>query len=179
MYLIGSVCLLLTVAGVILWAAVGIEDLNAQSDNAQQGVVKIVNQPITHLARSGPVSLFAPGWFHDGAVKPDFDNVDIRATQELSYEGHVTSDLNPTEMFVGSELEFNMMTKYFYTDRSLPKKRLSNAEMIEINSLYRVIGRDEQAVRMRWLAIAAMAVAACAIGSAMFLLNVRARSQAV
>jgi hypothetical protein len=46
-------------------------------------------------------------------------------------------------MFLGKELEFNAMTKYFYVDRSLPKKRLSEAEMIEINSLYRIIGEDE------------------------------------
>ena len=32
------------------------------------------------------------------------------------------------------------MTKYFYTDRSVPKKRLTEAEMLEINKLYRVIG---------------------------------------
>jgi len=46
-----------------------------------------------------------------------------RDTQELMYTGHVSSDLNPSEMFIGSELEFNSMTKYFYTDRTLPKKR--------------------------------------------------------
>jgi hypothetical protein len=36
------------------------------------------------------------------------------------------------------------MTKYFYTDRSLPKKRLGAAEMTEINRLYRIIGAREQ-----------------------------------
>jgi hypothetical protein len=37
-------------------------------------------------------------------------------------------------------LEFNAQTKYFYTDRSLPKKKLTEAEMEEINQLYRIIG---------------------------------------
>ena len=46
-------------------------------------------------------------------------------------------------VFLGKELEFNSKTKYFYTDRSLPKKKLSEAEMLEINRLYRVIARDE------------------------------------
>jgi hypothetical protein len=36
------------------------------------------------------------------------------------------------------------MTKYFYTDRSVPKKRLTEAEMLEINRLYRIIGHDEE-----------------------------------
>jgi hypothetical protein len=33
------------------------------------------------------------------------------------------------------------MTKYFYLDRTLPKKKLTEAEMLEINKLYRVIGQ--------------------------------------
>ena len=53
-------------------------------------------------------------------------------------------------MFVASELEFNSMTKYFYVDRTAPKKRLSDAEMLEINRLYRIIGRDEQSLAARW-----------------------------
>ena len=47
-------------------------------------------------------------------------------------------------MWDGRELEFNAMTKYFYVDRTLPKKRLTEAEMLEINRLYRVIGSTEQ-----------------------------------
>lgn len=132
-------------------------------------MVEIVNQPITHLHRSGSFTVFSPGWFHPGATKPDFDNVDIRATQELPYEGHVTSDLNPTEMFNGSDLEFNAMTKYFYTDRTLPKKRLSGPEMVEINGLYRVIGHDEQAVLMRWLVIIGLVVVGVCLASALLL----------
>jgi hypothetical protein len=36
------------------------------------------------------------------------------------------------------------MTKFFYTDRSLPKRKLTEAEMLQINDLYRVIGRCNQ-----------------------------------
>lgn len=166
---IGLVGLLLAGAGVLLWALPGIASLNAEAARTGQKIVEIVNQPITHLPRSGSVSVFAPGWFHAGATKPDFNNVDIRATQELTYEGYVTSDLNPSEMFIGRELEFNAMTKYFYTDRTLPKKRLSNGEMVEINGLYRVIGHDEQAVLMRWLAITGLAVLGFGLGCALLL----------
>jgi hypothetical protein len=47
-------------------------------------------------------------------------------------------------MFRGRDLEFNPMTKYFYRDLSLPKKRLTEEEMLEVNRLYRIIARGEQ-----------------------------------
>lgn len=126
--------------------------LDAAAAQAKQRVIEIVNQPIAHLPRTEEAAVFSPGWFHPGAVRPDFSKVDIRATQELTYAGdrYVTSDLNPTEMFVGNDLEFNAMTKYFYVDRTLPKARLSEGEMIEINNLYRIIGRDEEAETGLW-----------------------------
>lgn len=111
-------------------------------------VEEIVNQSVAALPRPADarVATFRPGWFHAGASKPDFNHGDVRTTQAFPYEKHeyVTSDLNPGVMFRGSELEFNSMTKYFYKDLSLPKKRLSEAEMLEINRLYRIIGRAEQ-----------------------------------
>ena len=125
--------------------------VRADENAAIEKVVKIVNQPVTHLKRDytpGMVSEYSPGWFHKGAETPDFNTVDVRLTQEFPYAAHpyVSSDLNPTEMFIGAELEFNAMTKYFYTDRRLPKKKLTQAEMIEINRLYRIIGADEKKI---------------------------------
>jgi hypothetical protein len=35
------------------------------------------------------------------------------------------------------------MTKFFYVDRSVPKKKLTEDEMLEINRLYRIIGQCE------------------------------------
>ncbi|HEY2051771.1 MAG TPA: hypothetical protein VGH03_20710 [Caulobacteraceae bacterium] len=121
--------------------------LDADAAQAKQRIIEIVNQPITHLARTDEAGEFSPGWFHPGATKPDFSKVDIRQTQTFPYKGYryVTSNLNPSEMFIASELEFNPMTKYFYTDRTLPKRELSEDEMLEVNRLYRIIGRDEQA----------------------------------
>ncbi len=170
--LFGLTSLLLAVVGAIFWTLLNIKTLNAETSRAEQGVIETVNQPIAHLPRSGPVGLFSPGWFHPGAIKPDFNSVDIRATQEFPYDGfnHVTSDMNPTEMFVGSELEFNSMTKYFYTDLTLPKRRLSDAEMVEINGLYRVIGRDEQALSTQWLTIVGLVAAGFCLGSVELLL---------
>jgi hypothetical protein len=106
-----------------------------------------VNQPITRLPRTPGMKItsFGPGWFHPGAARPDFNNVDITKTQELSYSKfeYVSSDINPDEAFLGRELEFNPMTKYFYTDRTVPKKMLTMDEMLEINRLYHAIGLGE------------------------------------
>lgn len=174
-FVLGLTGLLLTVSSAIFWTLPGIGKANAEAARTEQKVVEIVNQQVTHLPRSGSFSVFSPGWFHAGATEPDFNNVDIRTTQELTYDGYVTSDLNPTEMFIGRELEFNAMTKYFYTDRSLPKQRLSGPEMVEINGLYRVIGHDQQAVLMRRLTIAGLVVVGLCLGSALLLLGRRAR----
>jgi len=122
--------------------------LESEMKAAIEKVQFLVNQPVEPLLRveGMQVSTYKPGWFHDGASKPDYNNVDIRKTQDISYgkNEYVTSDLNPGIVFRGSEVEFNANTKFFYTDRSLPKKRLTEAEMVEINRLYRIIGRCEE-----------------------------------
>jgi hypothetical protein len=124
--------------------------VTAQMNDAIGQVRRIVNEPVAALPRppEADVGLFTPGWFHQGAAKPNFLSVDVRASQKFPYDRweYVTSDLNPGVMFRGHDLEFNPMTKYFYTDYSLPKKRLSPDEMTEINRLYRVIGKREQEI---------------------------------
>jgi hypothetical protein len=121
--------------------------VEAERKAAVEAVQRIVNQPVRSFQRTDEmrVTTYRPGWFHDGAMMPDFKNVDVRSTRETSYDGkeYVTSDLNPGIVFHGDDLEFNPMTKMFYLDRTLPKKKLTEAEMIEINRLYRIIGRCE------------------------------------
>ena len=141
---------------VLLWIFPGgvsaqttnVAALRAEMNDAMERVRRIVNQPVTRLARQPGmlVHTFSPGWFHEGASHPNFSGADVRATQQLTYEklGYVTSDLNPGYVFIGSQLEFNSQLKYFYTDRTLPKKRLTQPEMEEINRLYRIIGRCEE-----------------------------------
>jgi hypothetical protein len=125
----------------------GVAEIKSQMEGAMARVREIVNQPVTRLRRTPwmSVATYRPGWFHPGAEKPDFDTVDIRSTQTFPYDKHqyVTSDLNPEVVFIGPELEFNSMAKYFYTDRTVPKKKLTEAEMLEINRLYRIIGKCE------------------------------------
>ncbi len=122
--------------------------LKAEIDQAMAYVRWIVNQPVQsyHQTPEMAVAVYHEGWFHPGAQTPDFNNVDIRNHQELNYGKFdwVTSDLNPGIVFRGSDLEFNSKTKFFYTDRTVPKKKLTAEEMIEVNRLYRVIGRDQQ-----------------------------------
>jgi hypothetical protein len=93
-------------------------------------VEKIVNQTVPAYRRSEGmhVGKFSPGWFHEGAIKPDFNQVDVRATRETAeYEKseYCTSDLNPGLVWRGRDLEFNSMTKYFYTNRTFRKKKLT------------------------------------------------------
>jgi hypothetical protein len=112
-------------------------------------VQDIVNQTVTPLPRTPDMQVAAyPGWFHPGAITPDFNTVDVRQSQDFFYDSHeyVSSDLNPGVVFRGHDLEFNAMTKYFITDRTVPKKRLTEDEMLEINRLYRQIGRCQQRV---------------------------------
>jgi len=124
--------------------------LSLEMTNAYQGVLRIVNQPVKAYVRSGniDVSVFSPGWFHPGATKPDFNTVDIRQSQEFPYAKNkfAASDVTPGLVFLGEDLEFNSMTKYFYTNRALPKHKLSEAQMIEVNRLYRIIGRCEDEI---------------------------------
>lgn len=104
----------------------------------------IINQPATATERGAQMRVWQYDyWFHPGATKPDFNTVDVRNTQEASYdnEDYVCLKSQPDKVWVGHELEFNSMTKFFYLDRSLPKKKLTNEEMVEINRLYRIIGR--------------------------------------
>ena len=162
----GAPALVLLAAGVMVWTKPDGGHLQARAAAARARVIAIVNQPVAPLPRRTTAREYSPGWFHEGALKPDFDTVDVRTTQEFPYENeeYVTSNLNPSAMFRGRELEFNSMTKLFYVDRTLPKKRLSEPQMIEINRLYRDIGRAERASTSRW------EIAGGLVGSAFFML---------
>lgn len=122
-------------------------DVKLELADAIARVREIVNQPVESLSRKPDmkVATISPGWFKPGAEKPDFDRVDVRSTQKFPYDRneYVTSDQNPKVVYVGPGLEFNPMTKYFYTNWSVPKKKLNESEMLEINRLYRIIGQDQ------------------------------------
>ncbi len=136
----------------------GIDAIHDDRAKAVQQTIVIINQPVASLPRTGAAGVFSPGWFHPGAETPDFDTADIRTTQEFPYDQYryVTSDVTPNTMFEGRQLEFNAMTKYFYVDRDLPKKRLTEAEMEQVNLLYREIGRDDHALTRIYIGLGVM-----------------------
>jgi hypothetical protein len=121
-------------------------DIQAEIDASDARVREIVNQPVGPVAAppGSRVGRFAR-WFGGDAVKPDFNTVDVSKTQEFPYAvfDYVSSDLDRSVAFPTSELESNAMTKYFYTDLAVPKKKLTEDEMDEINRLYKIIGKDE------------------------------------
>jgi hypothetical protein len=113
-------------------------------DAAVASAVEIINQPVPSVPKPQGKRLVT-GYFHDGATRPMFNLVDIRATQEGMFdaEEYIAWQGQPDLMWVGKDTEFNAMTKYFYVDRSLPKKKLTEDEMVEVNRLYRIIAQCE------------------------------------
>jgi hypothetical protein len=129
-------------------AAGSVDATKAQLKDAIDHVNQIVNQPVPFVPRTranwNQCAWFGDAWFHPGAITPDFANVDVRTTRETkNYEAYpfASSNFTPDRAFIASEMEFNSMTKFFYQDRSLPKKKLTEDEMLEIKRLYRIIAR--------------------------------------
>ena len=60
---------------------------------AVERVKTIVNQPAQSYPRDpkARVAMYSPGWFHEGAIKPDFNNVEIRKSQEALMLNTATS----------------------------------------------------------------------------------------
>jgi hypothetical protein len=120
----------------------------AEMGHAIESVKAIVNQPALSvpITENMNVTHWSDTWFHPGAIVPEYGKVDVTKTQQLSYSQYeyVTSKLHPEIAFLGSDLEFNPMTKYFYTDLTVPKKRLTQSEMLEVNRLYRVIAKCKE-----------------------------------
>lgn len=136
-------------------AAAQIAATKKQLNDAIARVTEIINQPVDSVPRTREIwdkcQFYPDGYFHPGAATPDFNHVDVRKTQDVtgySPYAYVSSNLTPDRAFPGAELEFNPMTKMFYQDRSVPKKRLTEAEMVEINRLYRIIGASITALQM-------------------------------
>jgi hypothetical protein len=121
-------------------------DIQADTDAAMSKVRDIVNQPVdpANPPPGARIGRF-PYWFGGDFAKPDFKTADVRATQQFPYAifDDVSSDLDRSRVFPADQLESNSLTMYFYTDLSVPKKKLTAEEMQEINRLYRIIGTNE------------------------------------
>ena len=133
--------------------AAKIAELKRQMKAALDKVNLIVNQPVPTVPRTTATNAawFANGWFHPGATTPNFGTCDVRKTQETAqYDKfeYVAGPDHPDVAFAARDIEFNSMTKFFYVDRTLPKKRLTEAEMVEINRQYRVIAQCDMQLRL-------------------------------
>jgi hypothetical protein len=128
-------------------APTSVADAMRRIDKAVARVRDLVNRPV----ESAPITpelrqmagVFREGWFPQGAQLPAFSGADIRKSQDLSLytrEEWCTSSLTLDRVFKESQCEFNPQTKFFYMDYSLPKKRLTDEEMQEVNRLYHQIG---------------------------------------
>jgi len=127
-------------------------EMKLELEDAMTKIKAIVNQPVSQFPlrpeMESELGLYKEGWFHPGANRPDFNTADVGKTAEYNYAKfkYVTSPVNPGVVFLGNELEFNSQKKFFYTDRSVPKKKMTEAENTEINRLYRIIGQNEEAL---------------------------------
>jgi hypothetical protein len=131
-------------------SAAKVTELENEITNAVKDVEAIVNQMVPAYKRQPHmhVSTYKGGWFHPGAQRPNY-NADVRTTQEKGYDDkeYVSSDLNQGLAWIGNQLEFNANLKYFYTNRTFPKKKLTDAEMQRINDLYKTIGKSENELK--------------------------------
>ncbi|HZZ19510.1 MAG TPA: hypothetical protein VFE25_09080 [Opitutaceae bacterium] len=107
---------------------------------------EIINQPVDSVPMTPEIrskaAVYQQGWVHDGAEIPHFIDAHIEASQEPVAAQYywVTCNLTPGLAFRSQDREFNAQTKFFYMDRSLPKKRLSAGEMAELDVVYHKIG---------------------------------------
>ena len=111
----------------------------------------LVNQPPPNLPRTVRmrVQTTAEAWYPETTTAPDYANVDVRVTQQKDYDGkgYLANAANSGVVYFGDELEFNPVLNYYYVDRTLPKKKLTSAEMEQINALFREIAECDQQLK--------------------------------
>ena len=74
--------------------------------------------------------------FHPGALTPDYAHADLVSTRELWKGEYVYMDTVPNVFYRSADCEFNPQTKFFFTSRDVPKKKLTDAEIAEVVRLY-------------------------------------------
>jgi hypothetical protein len=123
-----------------------VADARAKLGEALAKARAMINQPVTSYPMTeelrAKASLYEDGWFHPGADIPNFIDIHIERSQEpygSQYEW-VTSNLTPGLVFRSADCEYNAATKFFYMDRTVPKKKLTQPEMLRLDAIYHQIG---------------------------------------
>jgi len=118
---------------------------------AEDRVRTIVNQPAPSLARTVHMRVHTTqgAWYPEPAGAPDFANVDVRATQQKNYDakGYLAAGADPGTVYLGDNLEYNPALAYYYSDRTVPKTKLTPGEMEEINALFRTIAECDRQLK--------------------------------
>ncbi len=99
--------------------------------NAYQRVLAIVNQPVHTFPRAANMEVsHYPAWFHDGAITPDFNTVDIRQTQEFPYTNapYAICDLVPGVAFVWQGIGIQLHDQVFPLYESVPAQSTGSSE---------------------------------------------------
>ncbi len=114
-------------------------------------IQNIVNQLPMRIEASG-VSKGAFLWVApEMPGKPDLGRItleDFRRNQELKYSRRlVRREVDPVEYYQGDDTEINLNTIFFYTDRSRPKKKLSDSEYLQLVTLYHRLAELEDGAR--------------------------------
>ncbi len=115
-----------------------------ERETAMEKVRLIVNQtpPVAPMPpRSAEIYHYG---YHPGALTPDYAHADLYSTRELWKGEYVCMDTVPNVYYRSADCEFNPQTKFFFTSRDLPKKKLTDAEIAEVVRLYRIIATDER-----------------------------------
>ena len=126
--------------------AKSVETARAEFDKTTRQVQGIVNQ-VPQIVPKLPARAESYHYgYHPGAAKPDFNTENLLATRELWKGEYVNMDEAPGVFYRSADCEFNPQTKYFYTSRNVPKKRLSDTEYKELTRLYHLLGQQEKAI---------------------------------
>ena len=121
--------------------------------NAVRAEMAAVTEEIEEIVNQSPPVVTQPprgasvyhSEFDPGATKPDFNSADLLSTRQTLHGDYLYMNSAPGVYYRSAECEFNPQTKYFITNRDVPKKKLTDAEYGELTRLYRVLGHDQDA----------------------------------
>ncbi|MBE7210460.1 MAG: hypothetical protein INR65_05530, partial [Gluconacetobacter diazotrophicus] len=118
----------------------------AEFDKTTHQVQAIVNQ-VPPMVPKPPAGAEVYGYdYHPGANPPDYDATNLVGTRELWKGEYVYIQSVPNVYYRAADCEFNPQTKFFFTSRTVPKKKLTDTEYAELTRLYHLLGQQQKAI---------------------------------
>ncbi len=115
-------------------------------DKTTKKVQGIVNQVPTIVSKPPAGAEVYHYAFHPGAEPPNYDAENLASTRELWKGEYAYIEGVPDVYYRSADCEFNPQTKFFYTSRAVPKKKLTDAEYAELTRLYHQLGQQQKAI---------------------------------